>query len=71
MTNSVKGNRQPAKGFDKKKTLVYSHMLNCAYYRARITMRDSLKFLKALSHETRLRILNLLLPQECCVCEVG
>ena len=30
-----------------------------------------LKVTKALSHETRLRILNLLLPRECCVCEVG
>ena len=33
-------------------------------------MRDLLKLLKALSDETRLRILNLLLPRECCVCEV-
>lgn len=71
MTNSLKDNRQPTKGFDKKKTLVYSHMLDCAYYTARITMHELLKLLKALPHETRLRILNLLLPQECCVCEVG
>jgi ArsR family transcriptional regulator len=33
-------------------------------------MRDLVKALKALSDETRLRILNLLLERECCVCEV-
>lgn len=33
-------------------------------------MRDLLKALKALSDETRLRILNVLLERECCVCEV-
>jgi len=33
-------------------------------------MRDLIKLLKALSDETRLRILNLLLLRECCVCEV-
>ena len=33
-------------------------------------MRDLMKALKALSDETRLRILNLLLERECCVCEV-
>jgi ArsR family transcriptional regulator len=33
-------------------------------------MRELLKALKALSDETRLRILNLLLERECCVCEV-
>ena len=33
-------------------------------------MRDSVKVFKALSDETRLRILNLLLEGECCVCEV-
>lgn len=70
MTNSLKDNRQPAKGFDKKKALVYSHMLDCAYYRARITMSELLKLLKALSDETRLRIANLVLQRECCVCEV-
>ena len=35
-----------------------------------IEMRDLLKAFKALSDETRLRILNLLLEKECCVCEV-
>jgi len=33
-------------------------------------MRVLMKSLKALSDETRLRILNLLLDRECCVCEV-
>ena len=33
-------------------------------------MRDITKAFKALSDETRLRILNLLLERECCVCEV-
>ena len=33
-------------------------------------MRDAVKAFKALSDETRLRILNLLLERECCVCEV-
>ncbi len=33
-------------------------------------MRDVVKVFKALSDETRLRILNLLLEKECCVCEV-
>lgn len=33
-------------------------------------MRGLVKAFKALSDETRLRILNLLLERECCVCEV-
>lgn len=33
-------------------------------------MRSMVKAAKALSDETRLRILNLLLKRECCVCEV-
>ena len=33
-------------------------------------MQDLTKVMKALSDETRLRILNLLLERECCVCEV-
>lgn len=33
-------------------------------------MRELLKALKALSDETRLRILRLLQEKECCVCEV-
>lgn len=33
-------------------------------------MRELVKAFKALSDETRLRILNLLVERECCVCEV-
>ena len=33
-------------------------------------MRGTIKAFKALSDETRLRILNILLERECCVCEV-
>ncbi len=35
-----------------------------------MTMRELAKAFKALSDETRLRILNLLLQRQCCVCEV-
>ena len=33
-------------------------------------MRDLIKAMKALSDETRLRIMKVLLERECCVCEV-
>jgi len=33
-------------------------------------VQNALKLFKALSDETRLRIMNLLLERECCVCEV-
>ncbi len=33
-------------------------------------MRETIKAFKVLSDETKLRILNLLLERECCVCEV-
>jgi ArsR family transcriptional regulator len=33
-------------------------------------MKEVLKAFKALSDETRLRVLNLVLERECCVCEV-
>jgi len=33
-------------------------------------MREMIKVYKALSDESRLRVLNLLLERECCVCEV-
>ena len=33
-------------------------------------MHDLIKAIKSLSDETRLRMLNLLLQRECCVCEV-
>jgi ArsR family transcriptional regulator len=33
-------------------------------------MQDLIKAMRALSDETRLRIMNILLERECCVCEV-
>jgi ArsR family transcriptional regulator, arsenate/arsenite/antimonite-responsive transcriptional repressor len=33
-------------------------------------MRNLVRVLKALSDETRLRILNMLFERECCVCEI-
>jgi ArsR family transcriptional regulator, arsenate/arsenite/antimonite-responsive transcriptional repressor len=33
-------------------------------------MRDLVRILKALSDETRLRVLNMLFVRECCVCEI-
>src|SRR4030043_163364 len=39
-------------------------------YAEATNMRDLIKAFKALSDETRLRILNVLLERECCVCEV-
>ena len=33
-------------------------------------MRDMVRILKSLSDETRLRILNMLMERECCVCEI-
>ena len=33
-------------------------------------MQDLIKLMKALSDETRLRMLNILLEKECCVCEI-
>jgi len=39
-------------------------------YDAGGVMQDLIKTMKALSDETRLRILNVLLDRECCVCEV-
>jgi ArsR family transcriptional regulator len=35
-----------------------------------MAMRDLVKLFKALSDETRIRILKVLLERECCVCEV-
>ena len=44
----------------------------CAYILivAAKAMQDLIKATKALSDETRLRMLNILLERECCVCEV-
>jgi len=33
-------------------------------------MREVVKAFKALSDETKLRVLNVLMERECCVCEV-
>ena len=41
-----------------------------AYSLRGLHMREIVKAFKALSDETRLRIINLLLQRECCVCEV-
>jgi len=50
------------------------YMKICAYEHIiqlwRQTIQDLIKALKALSDETRLRILKILLERECCVCEV-
>jgi ArsR family transcriptional regulator len=45
-------------------------MQRYAYIERALKMRELVKAFKALSDETRLRILNLLLERECCVCEV-
>jgi ArsR family transcriptional regulator len=45
-------------------------MQRYAYRERVLEMRELVKTFKALSDETRLRILNLLLERECCVCEV-
>jgi ArsR family transcriptional regulator len=45
-------------------------MQRYAYMEGALKMRELVKAFKALSDETRLRILNLLLERECCVCEV-
>ena len=46
-------------------------MRKCAFSNIRVCeMRDFIQLMKAFSDETRLRIFNLLLEQECCVCEV-
>ena len=43
-------------------------MRSCAYMR--VIMHELIRAIKSLSDETRLRMLNLLLQRECCVCEV-
>lgn len=56
---------------DRRKKIAVNYMRVCAYLNLfRKTMQDLIKALKALSDETRLRILNVLLEKECCVCEV-
>jgi ArsR family transcriptional regulator len=46
---------------------IFEYKDNPAYLMA---MRDLVKLFKALSDETRIRILKVLLERECCVCEV-
>ena len=57
---------------DREQGEIVEYMRICAY--ALIiqgeAMQDVIKAMKALSDETRLRILNVLLERECCVCEV-
>lgn len=43
-------------------------MRSCAY--KGVIMHDLIRAVKSLSDETRVRMLNLLLQRECCVCEV-
>jgi ArsR family transcriptional regulator len=53
--------------------LCLKYMRICKYndtYILLTTMRDFVKLFKALSDETRIRILKVLLQRECCVCEV-
>ena len=45
-------------------------MHKCAYSHIDFSMHYFIQLMKALSDETRLRIFNLLLERECCVCEV-
>jgi transposase len=46
-------------------------MIKCSNAHIRSSsMRETIRTFKALSDETRLRILNILLERECCVCEV-
>ena len=47
---------------------LYAHLR--IYLWRRSKMREFVKAFKALSDETRVRILKLLLERECCVCEV-
>ncbi len=53
----------------KQGCILYMDMRICAYNWGK-TMEKLIKALKALSDETRLRIMELLLERECCVCEI-
>jgi ArsR family transcriptional regulator len=50
--------------------MVINYMRISAYKVEGGEMRDLVKAFKSLSDETRLRMLNILLERECCVCEV-
>jgi ArsR family transcriptional regulator len=65
--------KDPKRDVDKSERRFYNgYRLVCKYVHTSNegTMRSLIKATKALSDETRLRILNLLLERECCVCEV-
>jgi len=50
---------------------IWYYMLISAYSIKGVkSLRDTIKAFKALSDETRIRILNILMERECCVCEV-
>ena len=49
--------------------LSYAYMRISSYFGG-VVSQDFIKPFKALSDETRLRILNIVVQQECCVCEV-
>jgi ArsR family transcriptional regulator len=60
----------PAKfGFDVLKGMLY-HIHICIYMHTGADMRGPIKSLKVLSDETSIRVINLVLQRECCVCEV-
>jgi len=46
---------------------IFKYKDNLTYF---MTMKNFVKLFKALSDETRIRILKVLLERECCVCEV-
>ncbi len=56
--------------FDKLRASWHSICGNAHIRIYEMTMRELTDIFKALSDETRLRILNVLLERECCVCEV-
>lgn len=55
---------------DRRKDGIIYVNIRIYAYNLEESMEDLIKALKALSNATRLRILNLLLERECCVCEV-
>ena len=57
-------------GFDILYPGSVQYSLGCTYSQMGDTVRSALKVFKALSDETRLRVLNLILERECCVCEI-
>ncbi|MGB2798406.1 MAG: metalloregulator ArsR/SmtB family transcription factor [Dehalococcoidia bacterium] len=66
----VRACRQPTHSPVDKVTDTWQNIGVDAHIRTNFNMRELVKSFKALSDETRLRILKLLLERECCVCEV-